>query len=310
MEIYMSDSEKSKKTLYAKAFFTAYGLGTDIVANYSAKRLNDVDCEITRGNGTKVIFAIGQDVPNCGPVSIDRNNNIQVGKFTVLVGENLASDWRAKKTKKKGEFLFRKKDGKSIRASIGDTVVGMGVVNGHDNHGNVSVGDWNIPIDAKLKELKLLVYNEKHEKYVTGHKCHFNFLLPGSKNNNENGIAGIFFPAKGNAPAKFCEIEPDNTLLCTATFWPSKSREFSIGNTRSIDDARIEKALVERLKELKTESEDLGILVSENQEYIETEKQLTAANKKWESNSFTVTNGKEAFGLNAESSYANEPRNK
>lgn len=303
----MTTNNTKGKGLYGKAFFTEYGLGDHVLSGWEAKPLEENEYQIKRINGTKLTVKVGQELPNVGRVDLDKNNNLSVGKYTVIAGEELLTGWTAKKTRKKNEFMFRNEKGRRTRAAFGDTLQGIGMIHGLDDYGNIKIGDGSVPIEVKQRELKLLIYKDKHPDFKHGFKCHFNVLEPGSSKNHTDGAPGVFFPAKGKAPAKFCEVDSSKNTLSTAIFWPSKDKSFSVGKIRSIQAARTEKALHERVKALEKEAEEFEINPEDNIEYVQAQEQLKKANNDdWQNYSFTITSGHEGFGLMVpENSYSN-----
>jgi len=291
---------EEKKKLLSKAFFTEYGVSKTekLLKGWEAVPLENDVYRVTRLDSTKVDIKIGQELPNIGAVKVNDEGNIEIGKYTVLVGKGLISGMTAKKTRKKDEYLFLRENKRAIKALLGDNINGIGEIKGPDEFGNVVIGDGSVPVAKKIKELKLLIYNERHDDFKTGYKCHFNVIEPGVNGSYENGIPGVFFPAKGNGPAKFCEIGDDGKTLQTAVFWPSKNKLFSVGRMRTIDMARQEKAVLEQVQAASNEAKEFGIEPEEHFEYVAAKEALTECNnQEWESQQFTVVSGKNLFGL-------------
>lgn len=293
------------KKLLSKAFKTDYGLGKNVLNGWEASPSKDENDNVIDGsflikrhNGTEVTVGVGSEIPNVGLVSVDPNKNISVGKYTVIVGKNLAHDWRAKATRGKDTYLFSKKSGGNKKVKMGDDVSGLGAFKGKDEDGNLIVGEYSVPVNVKIRELKLLVYKTQHPDFKSGYQCHFNVIEPGNADNYSDGSGGVFFPAKGNQPAKFCEVDSDKKANTIAIFWPSRCKTFTIGKIRTIAEARTEKALLEKVKVLEAESAEFEINPEDNADYVQAKELLTKANNdNWESMTFTVQPGFEAFGL-------------
>lgn len=292
----MMNPVQSKKRLFAKAFYTEFAIGPNHLDGWEATPIGDQVYKIKRVNGTEIVVAIGQEIPNVGLVSINNENNLSVGKHTVVIGENVVKQWTAKTKQSKKEFLIKNPDNKTFNVEIGQNITNLGKVNGLDQYGNLSVGDKSIAMLSKVRELKLLVYQDRHEKFTSGYKCHFNLIKPGSASNLKDGIPGVFFPAYGNRPAKFCEVV-NGVAFSTAVFFPGKSKEFSIGHIRTLETAFNERAIYEKLLEIKKESESIGVNPDDNFEYAEYNEKMKDIKNHWETNVFNVSEGKSAFGI-------------
>lgn len=293
----MNNENKSKRELLAKAFHTEYSIGTNCIKNWQAKKIDDDIYQVKRHDGSTTDLRLGQELPNIGMVSINDEGNLAVGKYAVLIGENIVANWTAKPTRSKTEFFVTNPEGKKYKIKIEDTINGIGVVQGLDGYGNLLTGGSSIAMEKKVKELKLLVYKTKHEKFKNGYECHFNLILPGEKSNMKNGTLGVFFPANGKLPARFCEIVNDDKLLSTASFWPSKDKSFSVAKIRTLDDAINERAIYEKIKEVEKECRELQINPEDNFDYTVLSEELKQANDKGDSYRFTVGTGGGLFGL-------------
>ena len=294
----MSTDSTLKKKLQGKVFYTEYGIGDNdrLLSGWEAEPLNDNTYLIKRSNNSQVAFSLGQEVPGVGKVSLDSEGNLNVGDHVVLVGKDIIPGMTAKRKRKKGEYMLSREGERKLSISVGDNVKGHGIVGEIDEFGNLKIGDKSIPIESKRRELKLLVYQDSHEQFRSGFKCHFNMLEPGSGKNNLDGMSGVFFAAKGRAPAKFCEVDSDGKTLQTAVFWPSRNRKFLVGKIRSIEDARLEKALVERLKVLEEECKEFDIQPEEHYDWVVAKERLDQANNlDWQTYSFSIDSGHEAL---------------
>lgn len=297
-----------KKKLLGKAFYTDYSLTKDgkMLKKWEAKHLDADKYLIKRCDGTELTVRLGDVIPKAGEVSVSDNSVLNVGEYRVLLGTNISQELTAKKLRKKGEYLIYKTgEGKrTFKALVGDNIYGLGKLSGLDEYGNLKINDLSIPVLKKNMELKLLIYNEKNSKFKTGYKCHFNLIEPGKTSNGKDGIAGVFFPQFNRSPAKFCELDKEGHTYQTAVFWPSKDKQFVTGNIRTLDDAKLEKALVETVKKIEQEAKDFGIEPDEHFDYIQAKKALDNANKKWKSYIFTVMDCPKIFGLEERAEYA------
>lgn len=297
----MSGDKEKKKKLIGKTFFSEYGVcdTEKLLEGWEAVPLDNDVYEVLRSNGSSFQIKNGTEIPPFGPIQLNDEGNLEVGKFTILVGKDLVHGMTAKKTRRKGEYFFNQEGKRAKKAQVGDTVAGIGVVGEPDEFGNLKVGDKTVPIAKKRKELKLLVYSDKHESFSSGYKCHFNMVMPGSKKNHTDGIPGVFFPPKGKGPGKFCEIDEDGKTLQTAIFWPSRNKNFLVGKIRTSEEARLEKALVERVKELEKEAKDFGLEPEEHFDYVIAKEELAKCNNDdWQSHQFSVNSGHSLiFGL-------------
>ncbi len=298
-----SGNAPAKKTLLAKAFYSKHGFGDGLLTGWHAAAGENDSFVVVRNNGTKTRVHLGQEIAGVGAVSLFSRGILQVGPNKILIGENLDHQWRAKKLQRKGQYLFKKPGGGTVRAQVGETIAGLGVLSEDtDKYGNLAVVNdgkiTRVAVEIKQLELKLLVYAEAHEGAPSAHLSYFNLIEPGQTSRNSNGVRGAFFARRANAPAKFCEIDADGSMLNTAVFWPSRNREFLIGRVRSAEDARIERGLFRALKELERQCEEFGVAPSDNFEYAQVLAKLERANKEqWKDYMFSVTHGQAQFGI-------------
>ena len=291
--------EKEKIKLLSKAFHAEYGIKHEgeLLKNWCAKPIGDDSYEVVRSNGTSMVLKLGQKIKESGVVSLDQEGNLMVGNYAILKGENLAHDITAKKTRAKDEYMLSPKDNKKMRVKIGDSIDGMGTITGKDQYGNLKIGEMSIPIEKKIKELKILVFDDKNDKTPSAYNATFSLIEPGKETNYKDGIPGIFIPSNGKKPAQFCERVEDEGLLTTAIFWPSKNKQFCIGRVRTLEQAKIEKSLFDKIKEFQKESSDHGINPDEHFELVQAKSILSELNNEWTSYQFSASNKIEVFGL-------------
>jgi hypothetical protein len=305
-------SEQKQKKLLAKAFHSEYIIGEHVLKGWEAKIIGDKRYQITRSNGATLEVGIGDIVPKAGEVSVDINKNLKIGKYTVLTGEDIISGWEARPSKGKGNYRVRTDDGTYLNVKAGERHESLGLIEMNDDYGNLVINGRSVPVTVWKMEYNLLVLNAREK---SGYKAYFNLLETGNSDNLKNGIPGVFYPASGNRPAKFCELGTDGVLYSTAVFFPSADKKFSNGKMRAIDLAEEEKALVRDMKDkselvskIVKECEELAVDIEDHpdhepfmrtREEIETmQERLTHLNKRaWIEKSFSVTNGKEVFGL-------------
>lgn len=251
----MSNYNKSKG-LNAKIFCSVSSVGPNLLDGWEARPLSYDQFLVKRSNGTEVLLSIGDELDSVGLVSLDKNNNLSVGKWTVTVGVNIIKGWEARKTKGAGNYLIKDDQGNHTRVKVGENFEGLGLV-GEDGFGNVTLGDKSVRQLYKDFELNLIVLkgNEKG-----GIPAYFNYLEPNNSGNRRDGAKGVFYPSKdGKQPSKFSEYGEDGRLYSTAVFFPSRDKKYLFGKVRSLDDAVIERVSFQKVKDLEEDAKHAGI---------------------------------------------------
>lgn len=293
----MSGDFGKDKKLMAKAFYSHFSAGENLLDGWEAQPIGGFEYLVKRSNGSEIVLSIGQTLDKVGEVSLDKNKNLQVGKWTVIVGENMIKGWEAKSIRGKGNYLIKKIDGPSVKVSIGDNIDGYGKLE-YDKNGNLSAGGNGIRIAKKSYELSLIILKEKDKG---GFVSYFNYLEPGNSGNRNDGVKGIFHPSPdGKQPGRFSEFSNDGNLYTTAVFWPSKDKKFARGQIRGIDKAIEESIIFKQVKEIEKEAKESNIEPEFIYGYEEKKKELDELNKKsWKESPFSVTEGKKLFGLDS-----------
>jgi hypothetical protein len=305
----------SKPKLVGKLFHRSYlSLGENLLEKWSAAETSPGNYLVNRPNGTTLEVAIGGEVPNIGLVAIDSNQNITIGKYTIIAGENVLFDWSAKPIRGQDNYRIRTAEGKFLDVKLGGTIEDLdGQITLSEKYDKIMVGNRTIPLYRKQYEQNLIIFDVKER---SGQRAFFNLLEPGNENNRKDGIQGIFYPApSGNKPARFCEVGPDGKIYATAVFWPSKNKQFTNGKLRDINLAIEEKSIVNeinkinlKIAEVEAEAVDIGFGIEDHPEYEDytimqsgldkLQERLTYLNKDaWENKSFSVTSGHEMLGL-------------
>ncbi|WP_025562564.1 hypothetical protein [Psychromonas sp. SP041] len=290
---------KSKVTLLSKAFHAEYGVQHEgeILKNWCATKVDDELYDVTRADTSVIRVRLGQKVREVGEVGLDLYGNVTVGPHTILKGQNIDHSMTAKKTRPKDEYMISRLGMNKTRIKVGQHLDGTLLVHGKDEHGNLKIGDISIPIEKKIKELKILVFDQKNEKTPTGYNATFSLIEPGKESNNKDGISGVFVPAKGKGPAKFCENTEDAGLMTTAVFWPSTNKSFLVGRIRTLEQAKTEKFLFDSIKQYEKEARDFEIEPCDHFDLVNSKKLLTEINNEWTSYQFSANTNVEMFGL-------------
>jgi hypothetical protein len=305
----------SKPKLVGKMFHRSFlALGEHILESWNAIEVSQNNYVINRSNGTQLEVRVGDEMPNIGLVSVDSNKNLNVGKYTIMSGENIQNGWSAKVTRGTDNFRLRSPEGKFIDVKIGDGIPDFeGAVELDERYDKIKIGNRTIPLYRKQYEQNLIIFDIKERN---GHRAFFNLLEPGNENNRKDGVQGVFYPSPGgNKPAKFCEQGPEGKLYATAIFWVSNNKSFLNGKLRDINLAIEEKSIVEEINQIslkmadvEKEAADIGFPVHDHPEYDDytvmqsglngLQDRLSYLNKDaWVSKTFSVSAGLEMLGV-------------
>jgi len=289
----MNSSEKTTQ-LMAKAICPFFSLGEKVLDGWEARPIGGDNYMVKRSDGSETIVSVGKET-RAGMVVLDKNENLMVGEWTVVVGENIQKGWEAKPARGKGNFWIKQDDGKWNPAKVGDDFLGQGIVS-IDKYNNLAIGNSSLKILKKKYELALLVLKGQEKG---GFVSYFNYIEPNNSSNRKDGTKGVFYPSRdGKQPSKFCEYGPDGGLYSTAVFWPSKDQTFSCGNIRSLDIAIKEAALFQQIKDFEKEAKELETEPCNIYGYDDAKKELADINSNsWKENRFNVTMGHSLFRL-------------
>lgn len=291
----MQDQE-NKPNLTGKLFYSHYTLGDRVLEGWEAKPVSDTDFEVTRHDGSKTSLTLGGTVPSKdGPVEVelDKNDNLKVGDYTVVVGEDIQQGWDAKKMGKadSSEYLIRIPDEKSQRVKLGEPHSTLGVVE-LDEYNNLSTDRGAVKVLEKEYELSLLVFDKKERG---GFQAYLNVLTPGDEDGGHDGVKGIVYPPdKKGKPLKFSEEGEGGKMFATATFWPTRNDMYAKGQTRTLEDAAEESRVLREVKDLEKKARQAGIEPDYLPGYDDSKKLLKEYNNdSWKGMLFTVQKGKE-----------------
>lgn len=301
---------QTTRKLQAKTFYADHSIGDNILSGWEAKPLDENTFLIKRHDGSTRKVVLGEEIPKVGEVSKNGAGNLSVGKFTVIVGENLIPDWEAKPTGGKDTFFIKrpKEQGGNLRSvKLGTNVEGLGELV-MDKYGNLRVGEKSIRVARKQYEINLLVWNIPGEK--DGFQSVINLIEPGNKGNRKDGVYGTFSRTHLNSgkPAVFYEKGPNGESLNTAAFFASEDKRYLRGKIRDRNDAlleaeafKTEKALERRIKQ---ECRETGLKIEEHMDYPDlvkaTEIREDLNRNSWRHHIFSVERGHHMFGLKAD----------
>lgn len=291
-------SQPSK--LLAKAFYTTYGAGENVLDGWSATPAGDPGIyRVIRADGTSREVALGSNVPGAGPVMLNEHGNLQVGNHTVIVGENLISGWTARKNKGTDAYLLMSPDGEGIPVTLGGHV-NQGPLSGFaslDTYGNLQVGEKAIVMLRKEAEVRLVVLTEQDR---SGYLAYINTVLPGQDKLANNGVRGVFYPASGKKPAAFCEA-PDGSdvLYRTAVFHAARNgRRYVVGKLRPLSVAIQERTAYDQVRAMEEVARSEGYSAESvfGADYQSVKQSLDNLNESsWKTQVFTVEKGLERF---------------
>lgn len=298
-----------KRSLQAKTFYANHSIGDNILSGWEAKPMGQDSFLITRHDGSTRKVVVGEEIPKVGEVSMNTAGNLSVGKFTVIIGENLIPDWEAKPTSGKDNFYIRrpKEQGANFEIKLGEKLDGYGQVI-MDEYGNLRVGEQSVRVARKQFEINLLVWSVPDDK--GGFQSVINLIEPGNKGNRKDGVYGSFERTHldSGKPSIFKEKGPNGVLLNTAIFFASENKRFLHGKIRDRNDAMLEyeafcteKSLERRIK---MECRETGLEMEEHMDYPDYKKaeeiRMNLNKNSWRHHQFSVTKGGHLFGLRAD----------
>lgn len=285
---------KKESNLLVKMFYKHYDNG-EILPGRFAHQLNEEAYLLFKQDLTSMEVRVGDHIKNAGNVDLDHNNNLKIGPYTIIVGNDPIPGYQAHKTNSKTKFKIHRPDGHSAEYKVGDTLENFGKIT-QDEHGRIYANDKNIPIFQKVHELNLIVFPQAKGP---GYSAYFNKLVPGDKDNRGNGIPGTFVAGDSTKPSKFFETGPDGNLYATALIRPNEGGRTVRCILRSLDDAILERVMINDLESIKkTEADPYDIDPNDVQQYVELKQKLDEYRATmWQQREFSVTKGHRLLGL-------------
>lgn len=291
-------SQPSK--LLAKAFYTTYGAGKNVLDGWSATPSGESGIyRVIRADGTSREVSLGGNVPGAGIVMLNEHGNLQVGNHTVIVGENLIAGWTARKTKGTDAYLIVSPEGDNLTVTLGDHLnsAHLSGFASLDAYGNLQVGEKAVTLLRKESEVRLVVLTEEDR---SGYLAYINTVLPGQDKLANNGVRGVFYPSSGKRPAAFCEA-PDGSdvLYRTAVFHAARNgRRYVVGKLRPLSVAIQERTAYDQVKAMEEVSRGEGYSAEAvfGADYLGVKHSLDNLNESsWRTEVFTVEKGLERF---------------
>lgn len=286
--------EQSKQKLIGKAFYSHYSVGDNVLEKWEALPLKDDSYLVTRHDGSKIKLEIGMEIDGVGLVELNEGGStIKVGKWTLVIGQNIIPGWEAKPTRGKHNYIIRRPDAPAMKVKVGDQVPGMGIAH-IDPYGNLGIGEKAVPIAKKQFQIQLVIFGEEEKG---GYVSYFNYMNPGEKSGDVAGVKGIFYPSQGGKkPGRFCEYGEDGSLYNTAVFWPVAGKTFAAGKIRTLDDAIEEKAVYASKAEFEAGAAEIKMNPESMFGYSEIKDRLNQLNvESWKDHPFSVTMGHHIF---------------
>jgi hypothetical protein len=290
--------------ILAKMFYRHFDDGEILPGRYACQ-LNEETYLVVRPDCTTMQVKLGEHIKNAGKVSLDHNNNLQIGRYTIIVGNDPLPDWHALPTNSKTKFHIVRPDGYKSVYSVDDQVGNEGKLT-MDENGRIYLNDRNVPIRNRLYELNLLVLPTAKGN---GYTAFFNKIMPKDPDNRRNGIPGTFFPGNDKRPSRYCEEGPDGNLYTTVMIRPNEDGRTVRCIMRTLNDAIEEKVMTNDLEHIRlTEAEPYGIDPQDVQEYVDLQNRISENRATmWVQREFSVTNGHRILGLPNAKKKAPEP---
>lgn len=261
-------TEKNQTHLIGKYVFPKYGYGDGHIKGCWAISTGPSSVQVFRPNGTTENMVDGGEVPlrDGGEAIVQiEKDRVMIGNYTVPLfdfngpaPEDLQySELRARPTRPGSHIFYLEKENNAalpkeerflLRVKVGDEVEALKSKIQYTDNGQLYAGNQLIAVHPLEYEVKLTVYSD----YLNGgHRAYFNLCEPGSDLNMRDGIAGSFFPKKGNTPANFAEMNPeDGKLYKTCTlFGNSNTKDHLSGIYKTLDSAVRERELYKLIKE-------------------------------------------------------------
>lgn len=288
----MTEGNNNKQKTIGKIVYTNFSIGENPLSGWEALPISNDKYKVTRKNKSETELSIG-DETQAGVVSLDKNGNLSVGKWTVPVGKDIIPGWEARAKRGKESFFVRREDGTSFNVKIGEYIEGHGKSE-LDEFGNIRAGNISILVHKKQYELNLLVLNSPEKG---GYTSYFNLIEPNNDKNRKDGAKGVFFRTKEiKRPSSFSEYGPDGQLYSTAIFWSSSSDKFVQGKIRPLAVAIKERAIYEQIKGMENLASEISVEPETIQGYSDFKKELSEINNKsWTEYSFLVNQGIDLF---------------
>lgn len=323
----------SERKLIGKAFQTVYGPSEEVVAELSARKLNDTSFILDLPGGDTMEVTLGEqlnDIP-CqhgggsflsGTLEESSSSILSLDGRSILVGEQLDTQSHAIKIRSDqggDRYLIREGRGKeatSTKVHVGQKYKDYGVVS-LDQYGNIAFTNnpKTFPVFQKQMERNIVVF-DCPGKGGKGKEAYMNIIVPGEDGRDQIGQPGVFFERWGKRPAKFCIIPREAHLdsfgltndklnsFVVGVFFPSRSEGYTSCSFRSTEDALSERYIFLKMQEEKkrvlSQSKSIGISVNEHPDsrYLNyLEDKLSYYNKEcYQSAGWRVTEGWSLFG--------------
>lgn len=290
----MSRVERPKYTQLAKATEMIYAFPGQLMVGWEAQPAGDDAFLVKRKNGTTRLVHLHQ------PMKTEDGNKIptlhesgvlMIGEWSVVIGCDVNLEMHARKRGKPKTYLLLGQNNKNL----GDVELGkkkdgkdISLIDGH----LLKVGEDVIPILPKQKDIQLIVMDKDVDN---GKLAYINVIVPGEKDNRENGAPGVFLqPKRSGEPAEFIEVVGEQKVV-TALFHISPKGNRIDYKFRDGATAVLVNMLLKKQQECKDMAISVGIDPDEYHEYVEVTKKLTETQNKWQKGSMVLNVGPEMF---------------
>jgi hypothetical protein len=234
----------------------------EILPGRYAEQLDDETFRIVRPDKTTMDVKINETIPKVGKVLLDHNNNLTIGKFTILAGMDPYDpheELKAEPTQSKKKFKLTtydlvngEKKAKTRDVALDDNIPSFGVLK-QDKHGRLHINDRTVAVFSKQYELNVICLAIEAEN---GRRAFFNKLMPKDPENRKNGIPGIFKIGQDGKPSIFTEKGVDGQTYTTAQFKANDDGRTMTVKMRSLASAIEDRYICAELERIKTEEAD------------------------------------------------------
>ena len=297
---WMSPIMNNKNKSVGNISHNHFSLGENVLDGWEASPTGDDRFQITRADKSHLIVSLGDMIEGKnGSMKVvkDDNGNLNIGKHTVVMGENMLPGWEAVPTGKTNDekFFVRDDTGKSYSVQVGKENDTLGEIT-IDKFGNLETDIGSIKLLKLEKQLNLLIVGENDNG---AYNAYFNVNRnSGTERDSElNGVPGVVFPQKHpKGPVQFKEKGEGGDLYTTALFWDKGNGNSVQGQMRSLESAVQERLLFKETKKIEKRAKEVDISPSFIQGYDKMKDELLSINKQsWNNESFAIFEGKEVL---------------